>query len=205
MSPCGSGEGFRTGFCFLRLILRRQCIAPKCMSSDLSAWAEPLGGRPPWQDPSYSLYCCTILPLRLQDCQNRTWGPERQSHHPPPIYLHTHTRTVTHRDTRRGFVLTIVGRREESPERSLMPDQGQMPARMVLSQRISIVLSSHVCCPTWALAPKNFTLTAPLCLGFCLLPIFWNPPVTAEASQSHITHLLISIGVCQQWGSVLLF
>ena len=133
MSPCGSGEGFRTGFCFLRLILRRQCIAPKCMSSDLSAWAEPLGGRPPWQDPSYSLYCGTNLPLRLQDCQNRTWGPERQSHHPPPIYLHTHTRTVTHRDTE-----------------SVVPAFRLLPLNLLLlhipqRQKASLYLSPNTC------------------------------------------------------------
>lgn len=131
------------------------------MSSELSAWTEC-----PWQNPSCSLFCCNISPLRLQDCQNRAVGTRRTE--PPPTYTHTQSHTHSHSHTlrhRRGFVLTIacVGRKEESPERPLMPDQGQMPAKMVLSQQINIVLSSHVCCPTWALPPKNFALIAPLC------------------------------------------
>lgn len=167
MSPCGSGEGFRASlFFFLSLILGRQCIAPKCMSSELSAWAGPWDGRPPWQDPSYSLFCCSISPLRLQD-RTEPWEPEGQSHHSPPSYLHKHTHTgiCTHSHTLRHKTCVdscMCRKKREKPREK--PDQGQMPDRMVPSQRISIVLSSHVCCPTWALPPKNFALTAP-CVG----------------------------------------
>lgn len=66
------------------------------MSSELSAWTGPWGGRPPGRTLATVYFAAVFHLLGYKTVRTEPWGPEGQSHHSPPTYLHTHTQDYAH-------------------------------------------------------------------------------------------------------------